>query len=68
MAYRDAAIDIINIVEHEINYAKSKKSIVIGVETGATDEGNNITFYDDGEAYMNKQLAQVHQHYANKKL
>lgn len=68
MAYRDAAKDIINIVEHEINYAKKvKKSIVIGVETGATDEGNNITFYDDGEAYMNKQLAQVHQHYANKK-
>lgn len=68
MAYRDAAIDIIHIVEHEINYAKKvKKSIVIGVETGATDEGNNISFYDDGEAYMNKQLAQVHQHYANKK-
>ncbi|MFJ3388637.1 amidase [Lysinibacillus sp. NPDC086135] len=68
MAYRDAAKDIINIVEHEINYAKKvKKSIVIGVETGATDEGNTITFYDDGEAYMNKQLAQVHQYYANKK-
>ncbi|PJO45582.1 amidase [Lysinibacillus xylanilyticus] len=68
MAYRDAAKDIINIVEHEINYAKKvKKSIVIGVETGASYEGENITFYDDGEAYMNKQLAQVHQQYANKK-
>ncbi|MGE7999449.1 amidase [Lysinibacillus sp. NPDC093190] len=68
MAYRDAAKDIIKIVEHEINYAKKvNKSIVIGVETGASDEGKNITFYDDGEAYMNKQLAQVHQQYANKK-
>ncbi|MCL1696051.1 amidase [Lysinibacillus sp. BPa_S21] len=67
MAYRDTAKAIINIVEHEINYAKKvNKSIVIGVETGASDEGNNITFYDDGEAYMNNQLAQVHKQYANK--
>ncbi|MFC9538881.1 amidase [Lysinibacillus sp. NPDC056959] len=67
MAYRDAAKDIIKIVEHEIDYAKKvNKSIVIGVETGASDEGKNITFYDDGEAYMNKQLAQVHKQYANK--
>lgn len=67
MAYRDAAKDIIKIVEHEIDYAKKvNKSIVIGVETGASDEGTNITFYDDGEAYMNKQLAQVHKQYANK--
>ncbi|MGE7687587.1 amidase [Lysinibacillus sp. NPDC097214] len=67
MAYRDAAKDIIKIVEHEIDYAKKvNKSIVIGVETGASDEGDNITFYDDGEAYMNKQLAQVHKQYANK--
>ncbi|KOS62573.1 amidase [Lysinibacillus sp. FJAT-14222] len=67
MAYRDAAKDIIKIVEHEINYAqKVNKSIVIGVETGASDEGQNITFYDDGESYMNKQLAQVHKNYAKK--
>ncbi|MEQ6356051.1 amidase [Lysinibacillus sp. M3] len=67
MAYRDAAKDIIKIVEHEIDYAKKvNKSIVIGVETGASNEGKNITFYDDGEAYMNKQLAQVHKQYANK--
>ncbi|MGE7947657.1 amidase [Lysinibacillus sp. NPDC093688] len=67
MAYRDAAKDIIKIVEHEIDYAKKvNKSIVIGVETGASDEGEKITFYDDGEAYMNKQLAQVQKQYANK--
>lgn len=67
MAYRDTAKDIIKIVEHEINYAnKVNKSIIIGVETGASDEGKNITFYDNGEAYLNKQLAQVHKHYANK--
>ncbi|KOP78343.1 amidase [Lysinibacillus sp. FJAT-14745] len=67
MAYRDTAKDIIKIVENEIEYAqKVNKSVVIGVETGASDEGKNITFYDNGEAYMNKQLARVHQHYANK--
>ncbi len=67
MAYRDTASNIIKIVEQEINYAKKvNKSIVIGVETETSDEGKNITFYDDGEAYMNKQLTQVHEHYANK--
>ena len=45
MAYRDAAKDIISIVEHEIAYASTvNKSIVIGVETGASEEGENITF------------------------
>ncbi|WP_155591449.1 amidase [Lysinibacillus cavernae] len=64
MAYRDAAKDIISIVEHEIAYATTvDKSIVIGVETGASEEGRNITFYDNGEAYMNKQLTLVQQHY-----
>lgn len=67
MAYRDAAKNIIKIVENEIEYAqKVNKSIVIGVETGASNEGKTITFYDNGEAYMNKQLATVHRHYANK--
>lgn len=66
MAYRDTAKDIISIVEHEINYASTvNKSIVIGVETGASEEGQNITFYDNGEAYMNEQLTLVHQHFTN---
>lgn len=66
MAYRDAAKDIISIVEHEIAYASTvNKSIVIGVETGASEEGENITFYDNGEAFMNEQLILVQQHFSN---
>lgn len=67
MAYRNTAKDIIKIVQHEVAYAKKvNKSIVISVETGALDDNQNITFYDNGEAYMNKQLALVQRHYAKK--
>lgn len=67
MAYRNTAKDIIKIVQHEIAYAKKvNKSIVISVETGALDDNQNITFYDNGEAYMNTQLALVQRHYAKK--
>lgn len=45
---------------------KVNKSIVISVETGALDDNQNITFYDNGEAFMNKQLALVQRHYAKK--
>lgn len=67
MAYRNAAKEIIKVVQYEVAYAKKvKKSIVISVETGALDDGQNITFFDDGEAYMTKQLALVQRHYAKK--
>jgi len=66
MAYRDKAKDIIAIVKHELAYAKKvNKSIVVGVETGASEEGENITFYENGEVYMNEQLSLVQQHYRN---
>ncbi|MBU0904432.1 MAG: hypothetical protein KKF57_04525 [Firmicutes bacterium] len=34
------------------------------VETGVTDEGSIITFAEEGEAFMNQQLAEVAAHYA----
>lgn len=40
------------------------KRIVVGVETGVTDEGSIITFAEEGEAFMNQQLAEVAAHYA----
>lgn len=67
MAYRDSAKEISKIVKNEIVYAeKVNKSIVVGVETSASDEGQNITFYEEGEARMNEQLALVRRHYAKK--
>lgn len=65
MAYRDTSALIIEIVKNEVAYAKKHgKSIIVGVETGYTDEGNQVSFYEEGEAYMNRQLAVVKGHYA----
>lgn len=65
MAYRDSAPMIIDIVKNEIALAaKYGKSIVIGVETGETNEGDMITFYEEGESYMNQQLTVVKEYYA----
>lgn len=65
MAYRDSAPMIIDIVKNEMAMAqKYGTSIVVGVETGTTDEGSIITFAEEGEAFMNEQLAKVASHYA----
>ncbi len=66
MAYRDSAPMIIDIVKNEIAMAeKYGKNVVVGVETGVTDEGSIITFAEEGEAYMNLQLAEVAAHYSH---
>ena len=65
MAYRDSAPMIIDIVKTEIAMAeKYGKHVVVGVETGVTDEGSIITFAEEGEAFMNVQLAEVAAHYS----
>jgi len=64
MAYRDRAPMIMDIVEKEINLAgQYGKSLVIGVETGQTDEGEGITFFEEGEAFMNRELKAVSDYY-----
>lgn len=65
MAYRDSAPMIIDIVKNEMAMAqKHGTSIVVGVETGVTDEGSIITFAEEGEVFMNLQLDEVEAHYA----
>lgn len=64
MAYRDSAPMIIDIVKNEMAMAqKHGTGIVVGVETGVTDEGSIITFAEEGEAYMNEELEKVAAHY-----
>ncbi len=66
MAYRDSAQMIIEIVKNEIAMAERYgKHIVVGVETGTTDEGSVITFAEEGEVYMNQQLDKVASHYSS---
>ncbi|MGG3450505.1 amidase [Domibacillus aminovorans] len=66
MAYRDSASMIIDLVKEEVAWAgKYGKSLVVGVETGQTSEGNSISFFEEGESYMNQQLTAVETYYAN---
>ncbi|TWT28389.1 amidase [Planomicrobium sp. CPCC 101110] len=65
MSYRDTAPFIIELVKNELAFGqKHGKTVVVGVETGQTDEGDSISFYEEGEAYMNGQLAIINGHYA----
>jgi hypothetical protein len=65
MAYRDTATMIIELVKNEVGYAgKYNKKLVIGVETGQTNEGNMISFFEEGEAYLNQELEKVKSFYA----
>jgi len=66
MAYRDEASSIIELVRNEVSFAgKYGKSLVVGVETGQTDEGDMISFFEEGESYMNQEMATVQSYYAN---
>jgi len=68
MAYRDSAAMITELVKNEIAYGeKYEKSVVVGVETGQTDEGDFISFYEEGEAFMNVELAKISTHYTGAK-
>lgn len=66
MAYRDDSSFIIDVVKNEIAMAgKYGKAIVIGVETGETSEGDNISFFEEGEAAMQQELSAVQAYYMN---
>ncbi|MDN7242454.1 amidase [Planococcus sp. N028] len=65
MSYRDSAPLIIDLVKNEMAFGqKYGKTVVVGVETDQTNEGNSISFYEEGEAVMNEQLALVNSFYA----
>ncbi|MGF9695459.1 hypothetical protein [Paenibacillus sp. MABNR03] len=60
MAYRDTAAAIYNVAKDELAEASLLgKSISIAVETKQSKEGNFITFYEEGSAYMESQLKLV---------
>lgn len=63
MAYRNIAAGengINAIVKTEWQYAKNaNKPLTIAVETGQSDEGSHISFYQKSNAYMMAELAKV---------
>lgn len=71
MAYRDSAYGdngIIKIVQKNMDIAKKYNTkLIIGVETGESGEGNNITFFEEGHKYMMDELKQVSDYYKSSK-
>lgn len=60
MSYRDSCQSIYDCAEDEIAYAKSVgKRLNLGVETGQSDEGGFITFYEEGAQFMYSQLEEL---------
>lgn len=60
MAYRDTAEEIIEISKQEIAFGNVHNTpIIIGVETLQSDEGDNVSFAEEGERYMNRALKKV---------
>ena len=43
------------------------KKVVVGVETLKSEEGNLVSFSEEGEAYMDRQLNKVQKHFSKKK-
>ncbi len=57
MAYRDRADAIVDVASAELAEGVTAGiSVYVGVETNASAEGNGITFYEEGAAYMKQQL------------
>ncbi len=61
MSYRDSADKVYQVSEEEIEYAKSvNKVLVLGVET-KSEEGDNVSFMEEGKKYMYDEIAKIRQ-------
>jgi len=62
MSYRDTASAINSIAKKELEDATALgKQAFAAVETKPSNEGDFLTFYEEGAAYMNEQLVQLHE-------
>lgn len=60
MAYRDTASGILDVAEAQLAEGDAAGTpVYVGVETNPSAEGDNITFHEEGAAYLNSQLATV---------
>lgn len=56
MSYRDSAEKIYDVSKDEIEYAKkTNKILFLGVET-TSNEGNNVSFQEEGKKYMDQEI------------
>lgn len=60
MSYRDSAEQIYSLAEDELAYANGQsKKLFLCVETGLSNEGENITFFEEGKAVLNDELEKL---------
>jgi hypothetical protein len=63
MAYRDRAEgpnSISSLVSNEMSWGdKVGKKVLLAVETKESNEGNFVTFFEEGKKYMNAELAKL---------
>ena len=60
MSYRDTAEAMLDVSKTEIALAKKRNvRVVLGAETGETGEGSVVTYFEEGAAKMNAELAKV---------
>lgn len=59
MSYRDTAEKMFDVSVDEINYAKQNgKTVFLSAET-YSEEGNQVSFYEEGKAYMLSELEKL---------
>ncbi|MDF2612380.1 MAG: hypothetical protein K0S71_166 [Clostridia bacterium] len=71
MAYRNSALGdngIVRLISREMKLAQSYEATIrIAVETQQSEEGNAVSFYEEGQAYMNNELKIVYDKYKKSK-
>ena len=60
MSYRDTAEATLDVSKAEIALAKKRNvRVILGAETGETGEGSVVTYFEEGAAKMDAELAKV---------
>jgi len=61
MSYRDTAAKMQSVAQDEIDYATANhKTLFLGAET-YSEEGDQVSYYEEGKTYMAEQLAELRQ-------
>lgn len=59
MAYRDRAVDVINVVRRELRQAgRLRKPLTVGVETGPVSP-DRVTFFEEGRQALDRALVRI---------
>ena len=57
MSYRDTAENMLDVSSAELEYSKQiNKPVILGAETAESEEGDNITYFEECKTYLNEQL------------